>query len=866
MLKDKKKIQLMKRLLPALILLICLLMSVGYTTVNYITLDIGGNVVAMEQEGVFVTDIKFKEGSGIHYANSNISVLKGTSLKHEIALSSTSNTSYITYIITVINSNDYDCQFKAAIYDEEFYDNQDIIYDLNDSVVEGDLIAAGETLDFEVTFKYIDGVTASENNNVLNAYINYEFIPLAILKSYRTMSTTAFRSSTYTNKFKNVSIQNSINIPENAIESWDIGVSQTGDVMAYVIANESDSSYYDLYIQSNTQLYANEDMSSWFTGMKYIDTLNGLEYMDTSNVTNMSAMFRETGYYSKTFTIDVSNFDTSNVTDMSYMFHQTGCQSLDFVLDLSNFVTNKVNLMNGMFRYAGHASTVFSLNVTGWDTSNVVNMSGMFYGMGVSSQSLHLDLKNFNTSNVIDMSEMFYSTGKSSPDVTLDISGFDTSKVTSMKDMFNGLGYSDVDFTLDITELDTSNVVNMSGMFNEAGYKSTTFSLDVSGFDTSKVTNMSKMFRNSGYSSQDFTLDVSNFKTSAVTDMSYMFTYAGYTDKDFVLNVSGFDTSNVTTLWHMFDRAGYNSATFTLDVGNWNTSKVTNMSYLFSNAGFNSREFDLDLESWDTSKVEDTSYMFYLAGFCSFKFNTIINITNPNTLSYTGMFATAVTQDGSQILVKYTMETSDLVDLMIATKGARSHVYKWYELTPGTEVSIGDETFNVVNDNGDSISLLAKFNIGTDYKQSGTANTVAFATASGWDYTPGPKEIDIQVWSSNPKTYVNGYVNYLNGLMGINNVKGDLLTGTQLIGLGCKFTTNYGFVTNSRSCADSPHYSWLINGQKWWLKSASSNYPDSVWQVWADGYIYDAGTAMTSANGIRPVITLNKADLINYLQ
>ena len=98
LIKDKHKIILLKRLLPVIILTLCVLMSVGYTTVNYITLDIGGEVVAMETEGIFVTEIKYKDGSAIHYANSNISVVKNSMLKHEIALSSTSNTSYITYI------------------------------------------------------------------------------------------------------------------------------------------------------------------------------------------------------------------------------------------------------------------------------------------------------------------------------------------------------------------------------------------------------------------------------------------------------------------------------------------------------------------------------------------------------------------------------------------------------------------------------------------------------------------------------------------------------------------------------------------------------------------------------------------------
>ena len=41
-----------------------------------------------------------------------------------------------------------------------------------------------------------------------------------------------------------------------------------------------------------------------------------LDYLDTSNVTNMYNMF----YNSQATTLDLSSFDTSNVTNMSYMF------------------------------------------------------------------------------------------------------------------------------------------------------------------------------------------------------------------------------------------------------------------------------------------------------------------------------------------------------------------------------------------------------------------------------------------------------------------------------------------------------------------------------------------------------------------
>ena len=72
--------------------------------------------------------------------------------------------------------------------------------------------------------------------------------------------------------------------------------------------------------------------------------------------------------------------------------------------------------------------------------------------------------------------------------------------------------------------------------------------------------------------------------------------------------------------------------------------------------------------------------------------------------------------------------------------------------------------------------MLAQYNLGTDYRQSTTTNYVIFSDTDGWEYTPGPKEIDIQIWSTNPKTYVNAYVEYLKTELEDDSVTGDLIT------------------------------------------------------------------------------------------
>ena len=191
--------------------------------------------------------------------------------------------------------------------------------------------------------------------------------------------------------------------------------------------------------------------SSDLTGSKYLNNLTeieGLNQLDTSNVTNMSYMFKE---MSNLTSLDVSSFDTSKVTDMSYMFYRNGVTSLD----VSGFDTSKVTVMSYMFL---GMKNITNLDVNGWNTSNVTSMHGMFSGM--------------------------------SSVTSLDVSGFDTCNVTTMREMFREMGNLT---SLDLSGFDTSNVTDMSTMFYDMDNLT---SLDVSSFDTSKVTTMESMFKN----------------------------------------------------------------------------------------------------------------------------------------------------------------------------------------------------------------------------------------------------------------------------------------------------------------------------------------------------------------------------------
>ena len=194
--------------------------------------------------------------------------------------------------------------------------------------------------------------------------------------------------------------------------AWsDYSAAGDGSVKAWMDGTE-------LYIGGYGKIIAGESLSYAFEDGYKIDSITGIEMLDTSAVTDMSYMFYYCGYNSGEFKLNLGdNFDTSNVTNMSHMFDSCGYYSTNFTLDLGdNFDTSNVRSMLYMFQSCGYESTEFELDLgRQFDTSNVEGMGSMFQNCGFSSPVFTLDLGNqFNTSNVTNMRSMFQNCGFSS--------------------------------------------------------------------------------------------------------------------------------------------------------------------------------------------------------------------------------------------------------------------------------------------------------------------------------------------------------------------------------------------------------------------------------------------------------------------
>ena len=575
-----------------LLLASILFMGIGYSAINSITGEIDGIVIAEAQEGVFITNVEYVSNVDANLATSEIKYYEGTMMQSSVQLSGTNSASEITYKVTVYNNSENSLPFLGVLYDEEFYDNENIIFEISeDGYSLGEFINPKESKDIYITFKYKDGVIPE--STILNSYLNFKIAePNRMVLAQNVSQTGNYLGSTVVkNTIETISFELGNIQPAGTVSSFDASEKQDESIMGYYTDTDGNG-LYELTFASNEIIFANINASYLF---RYLTNLKKITFdnFSTYGVTNMNSMFSQC---SSLTSLDVSKFDTSQVTDMGSMFDF--CRGLTN-LDVSGFDTSQVTDMSYMFHLC---SILKSLDVSNFDTSQVTNMSFMFSSC---SRLTSLNVSNFDTSQVTNMNGMFYSCIYLT---SLDVSKFDTSQVTNMSNMFSSCSGLT---SLDLSKFDTSQVTNMSSMFyNCIGLTS----LDLSKFDTSQVTNMSSMF----YSCSRLTsLDVTSFDTSQVTNMNSMFYFCrGLT----TIYVSEFDSTTNT---------------------GWTTSAVTNSSRMFNDCtklvGGNGTTYDSSHIDKEYARIDTTETPGYFTNITDTYFKSPSELfdaegTNPEGL------------------------------------------------------------------------------------------------------------------------------------------------------------------------------------------------------------------------------------------
>ena len=474
-------------------------------------------------------------------------------------------------------------------------------------------------------------------------------------------------------------ILNMISIDEGFMYNnigWPYGTSQTVTTVIF------DPSFADCRLKN---------LNSMFRGFTKLSNINGIEYLNTSEVTDMYLMF---AYCYELKNIDLSNFNTSNAVRMYGMFEY--CTSLT-ALDLSSFNTSKLRDISCMF-YGDNALKTIYVG-SGWNTSQIINPDSLDmvfkrcenlvggkgtmydesryeysdtdgayaridgssgkpgYMTDINTRSAYAVLSDENTVMTLYYDGLkgvrgginigdWYSFTTSVRSVVFDESFASYTSLTSTSCWFSGFNY--LESITGIEHLKTDNVIDMSDMFH---YCSVLTSLDLSGFNTSNVTDMSEMFNKcygltsldvSNFNTANVTdmrnmfcgcmslssLDVSNFNTGNVTDMGYMFFGCSSLTS---LDLSGFNTTNVTNMGYMFDDC-YNLSS--LDVSGFNTNNVTDMGWMFSDC---SRLTSLDMSNFSTINVTNMTGLF--SGCSSLTSLDLSSFNTANVTSMTQMFS-----------------------------------------------------------------------------------------------------------------------------------------------------------------------------------------------------------------------------------
>ena len=368
---------------------------------------------------------------------------------------------------------------------------------------------------------------------------------------------------------------------------------------------------------------------AWFQDFIKLKQIEGIENLNTENVTDMSDMFR---FCSSLTSLDVTHFNTANVTSMSGMFY--GCSGL-ISLDVTNFNTANVTNMRYMFKGCFKLKEIYVSDK--FVTDDVIDSKDMFLGChslsgDIDQNSVKVNDKTYAKTaggyfrdkaydnrpwvkyadgtltfrcgykKTLGENEYALNSGEEKPawytlhdDINLVVfeASFANARPTSCYAWFQG--FENLKQIEGIENLNTANVTDMSYMFKNC---SNLAKLDVAHFNTAKVTTMNSMFTRCSNLAE---LDLTHFNTANVTNMYEMFNGCSNLVK---LDVTNFNTAKVTTMFGMFNKC---SNLTELDVTHFNTAKVTAMNGMFSGC---SNLTELDLTHFNTENVTNMWIMF----------------------------------------------------------------------------------------------------------------------------------------------------------------------------------------------------------------------------------------------------------------
>ncbi len=326
----------------------------------------------------------------------------------------------------------------------------------------------------------------------------------------------------------------------------------------------------------------------WFYYMTNLESIEGMSYLNTSEVTNMAWMFSNCRILKN---LDLSHFDTSKVTKMVSMFNNY--RSL-INLDLSSFNTRNVADMTNMFYRCTKLQTIYVGD--GWSTSAVTSSDGMFYSC---TQLVGVEGTTYNDSYPKDRTYAHVDGGTSNP-------GYFTA--VGVEPWTSYVCYNEGTLTFYYDNVRSSRTGKTYNVITEKDqpdwYTELSFLVTKVVFDPSfagaRPTTTGYWF---GYMANLQSITGMSFlNTSEVTYMAWMFN--GCTNL-ISLDLSSFNTAKVTNMYGMFNDC---TNLISLDLSSFNTAKVAGMYSMFY--GCTNLQTIYVGDGWSTAVTTESRYMF----------------------------------------------------------------------------------------------------------------------------------------------------------------------------------------------------------------------------------------------------------------
>ena len=310
-----------------------------------------------------------------------------------------------------------------------------------------------------------------------------------------------------------------------------------------------------IVINESFETFTPTKLNSFFKGLTSLETITGLEYLNTANVTDLSLLFFSC---LKLTSLDLSNFNTAKVTNMKSMFNV--CRNLKTINASDKFTTAAVTKSEKMFAYCDSLSGDIDWTSDKPNDKTYAKIDGGYFRDKAYDNRPWVKYADGTLTfrcgykKIWGENEYELNSGENRPNWFTHY--FETSKV--------------------VFEASFANARPTSCYAWFRNFKNLTQIEGIENLNTENVTSMSSMFDScSGLIS----LDVTNFNTANVTDMSYMF-YCCYKLKEIYVS-DKFVTDDVISSSYMF--MGCNSLSGDID---WKSVKVSNKTYAKTAGGY----------------------------------------------------------------------------------------------------------------------------------------------------------------------------------------------------------------------------------------------------------------------------------------